>query len=101
MSVTPSTHLFLGLPFPLDDSIFRLYALATGVFGFILTKWPNHLSLCFSINLIAGVVPTVLLISSFLIWSLLVLFTAFLMHLISHVVIFLSCSFVSAHVWLW
>ena len=66
VSVTPSIHLLLGLPLSLDDSSFMLYARAAGNSGCILIRWPNHFSLCFSMYLAMGVIPTVRMISSFL-----------------------------------
>ena len=64
-------------------------------------RWPNHLVLWRSMCCRTGVVPTVSLMTSFLIISLLVLFAALLRHLISQVTSFLSRAFVRVHVWHW
>lgn len=56
---------------------------------------------CRSICWRMGFVPTMCLMTSFLILSLLVLLAALLRHFISHVLIFLSVFLMIVHVWAW
>ena len=62
---------------------------------------PNHLICCCLMCCRTGFASAMSPITSFLILSRLVLFTAFLKHFISQVTSFLSTSFVSDHVWRW
>jgi hypothetical protein len=50
-------------------SNFMLYVLAACDIRFILIKWQNHFHISLLIYLTMGVVPTVLVVSSFLTWS--------------------------------
>ena len=78
-----------------------LYARRAGWFIGIRVMCPNHLTCCCLMCCRTGFAPAMSRITSFLILSRLVLFTAFLRHFISQVTSFLSRSFVSDHVWHW
>ena len=101
MSATESLHRFLGLPLALHSEYLVLYARRAGWFIGIRVMCPNHLTCCCVMCCMTGFAPAMSRITSFLILSRLVLFTAFLRHFISQVTSFLSSSFVSDHVWHW
>ena len=101
MSATESLHRFLGLPLALQPEYLVLYARRVGWFIGIRVMCPNHLTCCCLMCCRTGFASAMSRITSFLILSRLVLFTAFLNHFISQVTSFLSRSFVSDHVWHW
>ena len=101
MSTTESLHRFLGLPLALQPEYLVLYARKAGWFMGIRVMCPNHMTCCCLMCCRTGFAPAMSRITSFLILSRLVLFTAFLKHFIPQVTSFLSRSFVSDHVWHW
>ena len=85
MPATESLHRFLGLPLALQPEYLVLYALRAGWFIGIRVMCPNHLTCCCLMCCRTGFAPAMSRITSFLILSRLVLFTAFLKHFISQV----------------
>ena len=81
--LTPSIHRLRGLPIGLVPDSWLLYERRAGWSGGIRIRCPNQLRRCFSICWRIGLVPTVSLITSFLILSRLVLFAALRRHFIS------------------
>ena len=101
MSATESLLRFLGRPLAFQPEYLVLYTRRAGWFLGIRAMCPNHLICCCLMCCRTGFAPAMSRITSFLILSRLVLFTAFLKHFISQVTSFLSRSFVSDHVWHW
>ena len=77
VSATESLHRFLGLPLALQPEYLVLYARRAGWFIGIRVMCPNHLTCCCLMCCRTGFAPAMSRITSFLILSRLVLFTAF------------------------
>ena len=92
---------FFGLPLALHPEYLVLFARRAGWFIGIRVMCPNHLTCCCLMCCKTGFAPAMSRITSFLILSRLVLFTAFLRHFISQVTSFLSRSFAGDRVWHW